>query len=113
MVPAFAEISKALPVIGDHLGLNTTAINFPNATAVESVLQKASGEDLFVTDQFGRVDLLATLTQLPQKVPELNKVAQAAEAIAKPPQGWPDLEEVAGAVLKMALPKPQRDSPLV
>jgi hypothetical protein len=44
-----------------------------------------------------RVDLLATLVQLPDKVPQVRKVVAAVTA---PPQGWPEVQDVAKMVVK-------------
>lgn len=99
-------VAKALPVVASQLGLNTSAIKFPDPAAVEAVLKKANGDNLFVTDRLGRVDLLATLLQLPQKVPEVSKVVETIEAVTKPPQGWPSLEDVAMQVVKTVLSPP-------
>jgi hypothetical protein len=44
-----------------------------------------------------RVDLLATLVQLPEKVPQVRKVV---EAVVAPPQGWPEVQDVAKMVVK-------------
>jgi hypothetical protein len=44
-----------------------------------------------------RVDLLATLVQLPEKVPQVRKVVAA---VAPPPQGWPEVQDVAKMLVK-------------
>lgn len=90
-------VTRALPVVANQLGLNTTNMRLPDPAMVEAVLKRANGNQLFVTDKRGRVDLLATLVQLPEKVPQVRKVV---EAVVAPPQGWPEVQDVAKMVVK-------------
>ncbi|KAF6265064.1 hypothetical protein COO60DRAFT_1480481 [Scenedesmus sp. NREL 46B-D3] len=92
-------VTRALPIVAGQLGLNTTNMRLPDPEVVAAVLKKANGNQLFVTDKRGRVDLLATLMQLPEKVPQVQKVVAA---VAAPPQGWPEVGDVAKMLVKAA-----------
>jgi hypothetical protein len=47
-------VTRALPVVANQLGLNTTNMRLPDPAIVEAVLKRANGNQLFVTDKRGR-----------------------------------------------------------
>jgi hypothetical protein len=47
-------VTRALPVVANQLGLNTTNMRLPDPAMVEAVLKRANGNQLFVTDKRGR-----------------------------------------------------------
>jgi hypothetical protein len=93
-----ADLAKALPKVASALGLNTTGIAFPDVDAIAGLLKLANGDKLFVADKSGRLDLLATLTELPAKLPQLAGIVQQ---LPPPPSGWPKVQDVVGLVAKV------------
>lgn len=93
------SLTKALPAVAKSLGLNTTAIRFPDVSVVKAVLLAANGARMFTTDSAGRVDLVATLSQLPAKLPQLKSISTVLPA---PPAGWPKADELISLVSKVA-----------
>lgn len=96
------EVAKSLPVVAKQMGINPATVKFPDASALEGLLKLTNSKDLLITDGLGRVDLLATLAQLPQRLPELNDVASAVtKALPAPPQGMPSLDQVVAKVVNV------------
>lgn len=103
MSKILTDLAQALPVVAQQMGIDISTIKFPDAAAIGGLLQLANGSELFITDPLGRVDLLATLTQLPMKLPELSAVAEGlTKALPPPPQGWPELSRVVSRVVDVS-----------
>lgn len=100
MSQVLADVAKTLPAVAQQMGVNPSTIKFPDASALEGLLQLAGSKDIVITDALGRPDLLATLAQLPQRLPELADVASAVtKALPTPPPGMPSLDQVVSKVV--------------
>lgn len=99
MSQILGDVAKALPNVAQQMGIDTKAVKLPDASAIAGLLQAAKGKDLLVTDDTGRFDLVATLSQLSENLPQLDDVASAVvKALPAGAKGLPKLDQVVSTV---------------
>jgi hypothetical protein len=85
------NVTKAIPAIASQLGINIEGLDKIPAVieALEKTLEMAKTQDIVVMDG-NRVDVAATISRLPEKVPLVQHVMSS---IVPPPADLPKVQE--------------------
>jgi hypothetical protein len=85
------NITKAVPAVASQLGLKIDGLDkLPGVIeALENAVNAAKQDGLVVTDKAGRIDLAASLSQLPDKVPLVQKIVSS---VVPPPSDLPSVQ---------------------
>lgn len=86
------NITKAIPTIAAQLGVNIEGLDkIPGIIeALENAFNVAKQQGLVITDRAGRIDVPATISQLPEKVPLMQHVVSS---IVPPPADLPKVQQ--------------------
>jgi len=86
------NITKAIPAIATQLGINIEGLDkIPGIMeALENTFNVAKQQGLVVTDKGGRIDVPATISGLPEKVPLMQHVLAS---VVPPPADLPKVQQ--------------------